>query len=194
MFYVPLAGVSPCFSSAAICLFLHLLSLLFLNRGRANRHLCMWERLKGLTPPPLHVRCPSASTTWLGVHIMDHTTEQAWTVAESLLCWYILLPKSDWLQGAQIIICFFLHRHGIPLLVSSLKIACLRIVSHPGQDIFSYKRLAGVHACGDVQIKWIFLLMYLLYFQFQIKTCTLYGKKKRGRERGCRVLSSHVTA
>lgn len=77
MFYMAFAGVSPCFSSAAICLFLHLLILLFLNRGRANRYLCVWERLKGLTPPPLHVHCPNAKATWLGVHIMDHATEQA---------------------------------------------------------------------------------------------------------------------
>lgn len=119
------------------------------------------------------------------------------TVAEPLLCWYILLPKSGWLQSAQIIIWFFPHRHGIPLLVSSLKItlkiACLRIVGHPGQDFFfSFKSLAGIHVCGDVQKRWILILMYLLYFQFQIKTYILYGKKKRGRERGCRVsVTSH---
>lgn len=139
MFYVPLAGVPPCFSSAAICLFLHLLSLLFLSRGRANRHLCIWERLKGLTPPPLYVHCPNSSTLWLGVHITDHATEQAWHYfrVPSVL---IHSSSQIWLAAKgsdnNIFPGFFSHRHGVQILVSSLKMACMRLVSHPGQDFF----------------------------------------------------------
>lgn len=140
MFYVPLAGVSLCFSSATICLFLHLFSLLFLNRGRANRHLYMWERLKGLTPPPLYVHCPNANTIWLGVHIMDHATEEAWNCCRVPA---VLIHSSSqiWLSAkGSDNNTFFPHRRGIPLLQSSLKLACLRIVSHPSQDFYFHIR------------------------------------------------------
>lgn len=186
MFYVPLAGVSPCFSSAAICLFLHLLTLLFLSRGRANRHLCIWERTERVNTTSLVCPLLNANTAWLGVHIMDHATEQAWHYCRVPT---VLIHSSSqiWLAAKgsdnNIFSGGFSHKHGVQILVSSFKMACM-IVSHPGRDFFSCKRLA------DVMLVWCsekMNLMYLLCFQFQIKSCILYGKRKRGRERGCRV-------
>lgn len=120
----------------------------FLNSGRANRHLFIWERLKGLTPPPLYVHCPNADTRWLDVHIMDHATEQAWHYCRVPTV-LIHSPSQIWLAAKgsdnNIFSGIFMSRHGVPILVSSLKMACMRIVSHSGQDFFfSCKRLAGV--------------------------------------------------
>lgn len=104
------------------------------------------------------------------------------TIAESPLCWYILLPKSGWLQRAQIItyfLGFFAYAWntnlGVFIKNGTLEDAILhRVVSHPGRDFFSCKWLAGVHACGDVQKRWILLLMYLLYFQFVVSNKDVY--------------------
>lgn len=124
MFSGPLAGVSLCcFSSGAICLFLRLLSLLSLCRGRANRHLCTWESLTRLSPPHLHVHHPNANTTWLGGHIRDHPTERAWHYCR-VLPMLIRSSSQTWLAANgshNNIFSVLSHGHRILILVASLK-------------------------------------------------------------------------
>jgi len=135
MFCVPLAGVSLfCFSSGVICLFLHLLSLLSLYIGGPNRPLCMLESLMGLSPPLLLVHHPNANTTWLGQHVMAHPTERAW---HNCRVPAVLIRSSSqtWLAANgsdNNIFSVFPRGHKIPILETSLKMACLRIPFYTG--------------------------------------------------------------
>lgn len=145
-----------CFSSGAVCLFLHLLSLLSLYRSRASRHLCMWESLTGLLPPDLCVHHPDANTTWLGVHIMDHSTEwacQYCRVLVTLICSFSKTRLAANGSDNNIFWFFFSwaqNTHFGGLIKNEVLTDAIlhRIVSHPDHN-FSYKRLAGSHAFDD---------------------------------------------
>lgn len=150
MFRVPLAGVSLfCFSTGAICLFLHILSLLPSHSSRVTRHLSTWESRVGLSPPSLSVHHPKL--TLLCQMYTQWATPQSChgAIAEPLQCCYILL-KSGWLRMAQTVTHFLLsHGHRMSVLVASLEMLCLRIsriVSHSEQELF-FTSKTGSRSC-----------------------------------------------
>lgn len=105
----------------------------------------------------LCVHHPNANITSLGVHIMDHSTEQAcqYRRVPAMLVYSFSKAWSAANGSDNNIFLFFgswaqnTHFGGL-IKNGMLKDAILdRLVSHPDQN-FSYKRLAGSHAFDDV--------------------------------------------